>query len=527
MSKIDFENHLLFQHSLELFNSQKYHLAESKMMKIFENGTANIEHYKLMAHIKGYRGLIFEQINVLEQAINVEPNSIELLIMMSFAKLNINDTNNAKAFSVQAVDFKPNTTSMWVALGKIYHTLGLFSQSANCYHHAVMLEPANHELHYLFGVALTLNGKIQKAHHHLNESISLNQNYSPAFAALSKVRKATSNKNAIESLKHFLSQERNPYLAINLSHALAKELDDLGQYNDAFDVLTKGKEKLRIACPHSPQAASENVAKLNTLYAKKLHDIKQQTNPPPRVQPIFVVGMPRTGTTIVERVLSNAPDVSTVGESEQFSILLKKNYKHSHSGLVDAEHLEKNWQHVDFKKLGEDYINNLKSFFGNKHYFVDKLPLNVLLSGAILRALPNARIICLLRNPLDTVIGNYRQNFEQTSGTYAYSLNLESLANFVREFRHLVSNLQQAFPDQFKVIHYEELVSDPIKCSKDMFSFCGLSWQDEYVNIHKNTSPIGTASAAQVKEPIHKNSLGNSEKYMSFLFPLQKKFLQT
>ena len=75
MSKIDFENHLLFQHSLELFNSQKYHLAESKMMKIFENGTANIEHYKLMAHIKGYRWLIFEQINVLEQAINVEPNS--------------------------------------------------------------------------------------------------------------------------------------------------------------------------------------------------------------------------------------------------------------------------------------------------------------------------------------------------------------------------------------------------------------------------------------------------------------------
>jgi len=146
------------------------------------------------------------------------------------------------------------------------------------------------------------------------------------------------------------------------------------------------------------------------------------------------------------------------------------------------------------------------------------------MTGVILRALPQARIVCLLRDPLDTIIGNYRQVFEQASGAYAHTLDLHALANFVYEFRQLVTSLQQQFPERFILVNYETLVSEPLIQAKRLFDFCQLTWDDTYIDIHKNKAPIGTASAAQVQEPIHQKSLGHSHHYMFCLQEIKKAF---
>ena len=238
--------------------------------------------------------------------------------------------------------------------------------------------------------------------------------------------------------------------------------------------------------------------------------------------------MPRTGTTVVERILTNHNDVITLGERFQFSAALKQQCqlqgKKNYANMIDAKILDECWSTIDFEKLGHDYIQSVSYLSNNNQRFVDKLPLNILMAGVILRSLPQAKIVCLLRDPLDTIIGNYRQVLEQKSGTYAYTLDLHATANFVFEFRQLVTNLQKQFPTRFMIVNYETLVAKPERQAKKIFEFCQLSWHGDYLDIHKNKAPIGTASAAQVQEPIHQKSLGHSRHYMFCLEEIKKAF---
>ena len=226
--------------------------------------------------------------------------------------------------------------------------------------------------------------------------------------------------------------------------------------------------------------------------------------------------MPRTGTTLVERILSQHTDVTSAGELEHFGLLLKKMSSSATNRVLDAETVNAT-KGIDFRTLGQSYIDSTRALTGDTAKFVDKMPLNVLYVGFILQALPNAKIVCLDRNPLDTIVSNFRQLFAANSYNYNYAYDLISTAKFYLEFKSLTQLWSKKYPNNFSLVKYETLVNDPESQAKELVEFCGLTWQEDCVHIDKNSAPVATASAVQVRKPINNKSIGNWRKYDAYL----------
>jgi tetratricopeptide (TPR) repeat protein len=504
-----------------LYLQNKLRAAEQILNLLYQQYPDNVDICILMSRVKESRGMLFEQISYLEKARSQDTEKSEIHMRLAFAYLSRGRFDDASTSAQQAIECPDVTADIFHSCAKIYHAVGQHDLSAQLLARSIANGADSDQVYYDYGMALTLSGKIAQAHKAYLDCIARNPEFGMAYAGLSKVRKASPENNNTKILTSLVKQQRNPWVAINLHHGLAKELDDLGDYDNAFKQLKQGKKRLKLSCPHSPSACVDNLIATQQLYRERMTDIIA-TSPVTSLksesaQPIFVTGMPRTGTTIVERILTNHEDVESLGERLQFSMQVKKQCDQDYSGLLDASTVARNWDHIDFDQVGIDYLQSVQFLRTGQNRFVDKLPLNILLAGIILRALPEAKIVCLIRDPLDTLIGNYRQVFEYSSATYTYTLDLISCAQFIVEFNRLATWLAELFPQRFIIVEYEKLVSHPHEQGKRLLDACSLSWDPQCIDIHKNEAVVGTASAAQVKVPIHQKSIGHSAHYLACL----------
>jgi hypothetical protein len=184
--------------------------------------------------------------------------------------------------------------------------------------------------------------------------------------------------------------------------------------------------------------------------------------------------------------------------------------------MLDGDVIERA-RNVDWQKVGEAYLASTRPATGGKAHFIDKLPHNFLYVGFIAKALPNARIICLRRDPVDTVLSNFRQLFAQKSSYYGYSFELLDTGRYYALFDRLMAHWKRVFPGRVFEIQYESLVDAQEHHSRELLDFCGLAWDESVMHFEKNEAPVSTASAIQVRAPIYKSAVKRWKKYESRL----------
>ena len=229
-------------------------------------------------------------------------------------------------------------------------------------------------------------------------------------------------------------------------------------------------------------------------------------------EPIFVFGMPRSGTTLVERILSSHSAVHSAGELQNLSVALKRLSGSRTPALIDPDTIRRARQ-ADLTRLGEAYIASTRPGTGQVPHFIDKLPHNFLYAGFIAAALPNARMICVRRGALDTCVGNFRQLFAQTSPYYDYSFDVLDTARYYVQFDRLMAHWNALLPGKILEVRYEALVDDVRSGAARMLDHCGLAWEEACVHFERNTAPVATASAVQVREPVSRASIGRWKRY--------------
>jgi hypothetical protein len=236
--------------------------------------------------------------------------------------------------------------------------------------------------------------------------------------------------------------------------------------------------------------------------------------------PVFIVGMPRTGTTVLERILGNHSRFASGGELNAFATSVAMALDRPYGAPPSAAQVRAA-AGVDPAEVGAAYLARTARLAGGRSHLVDKNPLNLANAGLIARALPQARILCLLRDPMDACFSNFKELFP--GGGYGYSYDLGDLAAHWRRFRALVAHWQAVLPGRFMAVEYEALVADPAEVAARALEFCGVDFEPGCVDITRNAAPVSTASSSQVRQPIHGGSVGAWRRYAAQLAPLRER----
>lgn len=290
--------------------------------------------------------------------------------------------------------------------------------------------------------------------------------------------------------------------------ALGKEYEDCEDYPAAFTHYTMGKAAARRNLDYS---IAQDEALFEAI-TKAFPAPQTVASGYPTHEPIFVIGMPRSGTTLVERIITSHPDVFSAGELMNFGLVLKRATGSQTTQLLDADTIARA-QKMDWAAIGANYLASTRPATGHMPRFVDKLPHNFLYVGWITRALPNAKIICLRRDPLDTCLGNFRQLLPWQSPYYGYSFDLLDTGRYYAMFERLIAHWRRVLPGRIHEIRYEELVTSQDACTRRLLEFCDLPWHESCLHFEDNTAPVNTASAVQVRKPVYHSALQRWRKY--------------
>lgn len=450
----------------------------------------------------------------LDQASNWEPTRADFATQFAKALTLVRRTSEALEAADRALALLPDDPLTLDTLGVVYTQAHANERAAEAFRRATRLAPRHAPYRFNLATALVATGDIEDAQTELEACIALDPTFWMAHLTLSQLRKQTSSSNHIERLKKLVSTHTGDPMGQTYLHmALAKEHEDLGEHSLAFDHFTQGKSAGRAQRDY---AFEEDEALFDALI-RAFPDVQDDASAgDPTDEPIFVIGMPRSGTTLVERIISSHPDVFSAGELQNFSVALKRATGSRTPAMLDMDVIARA-REVDWKELGEAYLTSTRPATGSQPHFIDKLPHNFLYVGFIAKALPNAKIICLRRDPIDTVLSNFRQLFAQKSPYYGYSFDLLDAGRYYVLFDRLMAHWKRVFPGRVFEIQYEALVESQEQHSRRLLDFCDLPWHEGVMHFEKNEAPVSTASAIQVRAPIYKSAVKRWKKYESKL----------
>jgi len=237
-------------------------------------------------------------------------------------------------------------------------------------------------------------------------------------------------------------------------------------------------------------------------------------------RPVFIVGMPRSGTTLLERILGSHPDIEDAGELLDFVRQMRWCADAAGDKLLDLDLARKAEGTVDWAELGRRYLDRTQWRAKGKPVYTDKLPPNFLNVAYIARALPQARILHMVRGSMDTCFSNLKMLF---AGAYPPSYDQIEMADHFRGYRALMTHWHEAFPGRILDVHYDQLVNEPERVAREVLEFCGLPWHEGIAAIEKRSGTVATASTAQVREPIHQRFLEQWRRYEAHLGPLRER----
>jgi Flp pilus assembly protein TadD len=391
------------------------------------------------------------------------------------------------------------------ALGAMFGLLGLHQRAAELFRRAVAARPDVPQ--YLFNLAATerMTGLLDAAEVHCDAAISLDRHYSLAHYLRADLRTQSAARNHIAELEALIREGKlSAPGEVMLRFALAKECEDLDQHARAFDHVEAGSDLQRRSISYD---AKVEIAEIDRIIGTQTRAWLGSCPPGSNVaDPVFVVGLPRTGTTLVERIIASHRAMTSAGETGAFAVELRRATKTAANSL-------------DMADLGRRYVGSITAFrVPPSRRFADKTLQNYLYCGMIHAALPRAKIILVQRRPLDACWAIYKAHFQ---GKFLFSYHQVELAEYFLAFRRLARHWKSTLPPHALLeVNYEDIVSDPATESRRLIEFTGLPWDEKVLRFHESQTPSATASAVQIRRPVYTSSVGKWRHHRERLQPL-------
>jgi tetratricopeptide (TPR) repeat protein len=470
-------------------------------------------------------GLALKRQGKLEEAISADRRAIAINPMMVGAHANLaealsarGDLDEAIAAYREAVRINPGFAAAYCNLGLALRRRGSFEEAIAAYRRAVAIKPSFSEAHANLGEALLKYGRLPESRAAMEQAVRLtprNIKYRYHLAQLSRFVPGDPYLTALEQLARdgaSLSVDDRTHLHF----ALAKAYEDLGRNTEAFRHWLDGNALKRTQVVYDEGATLAEMDRLQATFTSKFIRTRENLGDPSAV-PVFIVGMMRSGSTLVEQILASHPKVFGGGELDYFDRALQATQA-THGGSSTFPESAQNWTGADYRDLGASYLAELEPLAPGAVRITDKMPKNFMHAGLIHLALPNAAIIHTVRDPVDTCLSSFSKLFTAEQN---FTYDLGELGRYYRHYQALMAHWRRVLPPgRILDVRYEDVVADLEGQARRILAHCGLDWDERCLSFHKTVRPVLTWSATQVRQPIYASAVGRGRVHEEFLAPL-------
>jgi|TARA_B110000438_G_scaffold303742_1_gene366923 tetratricopeptide (TPR) repeat protein len=497
--------------------------AEPILRSCLKNNPLDVNAMKLLADVgvefRAYKEAGF----LLSRALDLEPDyhearfsyanllykrQLPLESLEELDKLLISDPQNIQYLSLKAVNF---------ALAN-QHDLALKS-----FTHIIENYPVNNQIYLSYGHTLRAVGNFKEAINAYQKAISFKKGAGEAYWSLANLKTYKFNIEDLNHIKTLLADKkclREDYY--HLLFALGKAKEDLKEYESSMAAYMKGNSVKSKIVPWDVQGFKSECNELKEFFTTDFFNSKPEVGCSVN-DPIFIVGLPRSGSTLVEQVLSTHSKVEGTSELQNITALArkianKKNINDASQFPVALNQLD----NEEFLQMGKAFIQNTRTQrITNKPFFTDKMPSNFIYIGLIHLILPNAKIIDVRRNPMDCCFSCYKQLF---GSGWGFTYSLDRIGNYYLDYLDLMEHWDKALPGKVHRIVYEDMVINTEEEIKKLLNYCNLDFEEECLNFHQNKRAVRTPSSEQVRQPIYSSGMNQWKPYTEWLEPLLTKF---
>ncbi|HET8940792.1 MAG TPA: sulfotransferase [Rudaea sp.] len=453
-----------------------------------------------------------EALAVLQRAAKKRPDDALIQNGLGSALDACGDHENAiKAFR-RAADLAPQAAQIWSNLGKTLGDHGYFEEALTVLRRAAAM--TDHPATQLrLAYALRVRGHIDEAAQHFRELIARNPSDGGAWQGLSGLKSLRFSQADIAAMQRALQDPNlKPGERISLGFSLAKAYDDHARYPEAFAAYTQANAQTRKLHPWDGAAFSAYIDRVLAHHAQPLPGATGALGS----EIIFIVSLPRSGSSLTEQILASHPRIEGAGElNDMSSVLLHESDRRQQPYPEWVAAATPN----DWQRLGMEYLERTTRWRKPGMLITDKMPNNWIRVGSIMAMLPGARVIDCRRDPVESCFSCFRTLFSEGNQPFAYAI--EDMAGYWHEYDRASRHWQKSYPQRYRTQHYEALVADPETQTRELLDFCGVEFDPACLRFHETQRDVRTASASQVREPIRKDT-ARAEKYGTLLDPLRR-----
>ena len=441
--------------------------------------------------------------------------AVELANQLSISRRN----GEAASLLARYEDRLDNSPRYLDMAGTVYTEIGLPEKAWPLYEKATGLQPEISLFQANRAACAVYLGRIEEAGAIYRSLLEATPGHRRNHYLLSRLEKAK-DMTHVEQMKEVLrASDDTPDMNVFMYYAIGKELEDLGHWDEAFEYYRKAGDAISSVANYDVE---RDIAVIDSIISGCTADWLQQDAAGPALDanaktPIFVVGLPRTGTTLAERIIASHSQVVSLGETQFMQMVLRRE-----SGVQSVEGMTPEMVDSllgkDMNRVAADYLDAVRYRLGEEPFFIDKLPFNFLFLGFIAKAWPDAKIVHLARNPMDACFSMYKQVF---TWAYKFSYSLDTLGRYYVAYDRLREHWRRVLGERTLEVEYEALVSDTENQTRRLLDGLGLPFEQACLDFDRNEAPSATASSVQIREKTHTGSVGKWKRFESQLKPLR------
>ena len=524
--------------------------SDQVIQNFFESDKTYGELYKGIRHVKAGRLKLAEE--SYKKVLKKDKNNIDALRLLGLLAFKTKDYEIAERLFLKVLQLDPSFSLAWdnlaklyriqnkllksipafenlikldprnfealVSLGTVFIKLSKYHEGIKLYEESLKIKPENPRVYLSLGHALKTIGERKKSEAAYQNAIKYFSLSGEAYWSLANLKTYEFSDKEIINMESSLIKNIHPNELTQMHFALGKAYESKRQFDKSFEHYAEGNWQQRKQISYNAEDYKISIDELIDFFDKNknLYNLKAQSN---FDDPIFILGLPRSGSTMIEQILSShsliegtqeLPNILTISRDIKL-IDQKKGYPNNLLGLDQSS----------FDDLGKKYIDETKWARSSTPYFIDKMPNNFVHIGLIKLILPKAKIIDARRNPMDTCFSCFKQYFAK--GQH-FTYDLDDIARYYKDYVRLMDYWKKLFPEEIFTINYEQVIDNPNERIRDLLEFCNVKFEDNCINFHKSKRPVKTASSEQVRQPMYKTGLDYWKNYSNNLDTLLKHF---